>query len=79
MWELKGVSSKTSTDNQVRTALKQIASNPGGVILDYGNNMLPLETARETIGKRIARSRKGIKTVDIIIRAYKNLQIILRF
>lgn len=38
LWEMKGVSSITSADSQFRKAAKQIADNPGCVILNIKND-----------------------------------------
>lgn len=63
LWELKGPSTATSTDNAVKKALKQICGNPGGIILDYGEHEIT-EEILAVVKRRIERCR--LSSVDVI-------------
>ena len=75
-WELKNTSSLTATDDQLRNALKQIRNSPGGVILAYKDNTIPVNKIESVIKKRLSRSsRMGI---DVMIVVNKKAVKILR-
>ncbi len=63
LWELKNTSTATATDNAVKKALKQIQDNPGGIILDYGENELS-DAILAVVKRRIERSQQ--KAVDVM-------------
>lgn len=65
LWELKGVSSNTSIDTQLRKALKQISDNPGGVVIDYSAYTSTDADMEHAIIDRLKRSAKT--QVDIIL------------
>lgn len=78
LWELKEPSTKTSTDNAVKKALKQIYKNPGGLILDYGDHEISVEIL-EVIRRRIERSGiSEVSEVDVIFLRKGALATILR-
>ena len=64
-WELKNVTSVKSADSAVRSALKQIKDNPGGVILDYGDSQIDMNELRNTLESRVKRT--GISSIDIMV------------
>lgn len=79
MWELKTKQSEKGEDNAVRKAYKQIAQNPGGLFLDYGDNEISVELLNQIIHKRAMRYkdlRMDIMVInkgDVIeILRYKN-------
>lgn len=76
LWELKNTSTATATDNAVKKALKQIQDNPGGIILDYGENKIS-DMILGIIKRRIERSR--LDTVDVIFFQNGDLVKILRY
>lgn len=76
LWELKGPSTATSTDNAVKKALKQIYDNPGGIILDYGEHEITDEILA-VIRRRIERS--NLPSVDVIFKQGGKLVKILRY
>lgn len=68
LWELKSKSSINAIDAGVRLATKQIASNPGGIIIDCRASNLTISDSEKivsTISNRLSRS--GMQTVDVII------------
>ena len=68
----------SSTDVRVRKGLKQIVNNPGGLIIDYKDRKIDVETVEDTVGKRFSRI-KVIRTLDIIVRAHGNAIKVIRY
>lgn len=64
-WELKNITSDKAADSAVRGALKQIVGNPGGIILDCGENEIGIAALQAVIDARISRSSKF--TVDVFV------------
>lgn len=54
-WELKSVSTGKAVDSALRSALKQIAENPGGVVIDCTDD-ISLDVLTTNIQLRITRS-----------------------
>ena len=65
LWELKTTSTTNATDSALRKGLKQIAENPGGIILDYGSNTVNLDELEVVIESRLKRS--GVDNIDVMI------------
>lgn len=64
LWDLKQPTSVNAVDRRVRKGLKQIADNPGGLIVDYHGE----EYNEKQIKERIIRRTMTIKSsIDIII------------
>ena len=64
-WELKTPTTEKSADSALRNALKQILENPGGVILDYGDNEVSIQDIGKIVIRRLERQEKC--TADILI------------
>ena len=64
-WELKTTTTEKSADSALRNALKQILENPGGVILDYGENEVSIQDIGKIVIRRLERQEKC--TADILI------------
>lgn len=65
LWDLKTVTSEKAADSAIRKGLKQIKSNPGGVILDYRKRNISVESLMEVVDGRM---RRGIENdTDIMI------------
>lgn len=77
MWELKSPSSEKAIDSAVRSALKQIDKNPGGIILDFGESSISLEIAKESIGRRLACNSKFV--IDVILLANDSVIHVIRY
>lgn len=77
LWELKTTSTRNATDNAVRKAIKQIQDNPGGIILDYGENEINLEALVTVISKRVTRGT--LKEVDVLMLGKGELMKALRY
>lgn len=54
-WELKNPTTEKSADSALRKGLHQIKGNPGGIILDYGNNEISYEALMNIISRRLIR------------------------
>ena len=77
MWELKSPSTEKAVDSAVRSALKQINKNPGGIVLDFGENIFSIGAVEEAIGNRLARNSEFV--VDVILRANDSVVHVLRY
>ena len=63
-WELKTVSSVNAADQAFRKASKQIANNPGGIIIDFGDNDVDMDAVQKELARRFARCQ--LDTVDVM-------------
>lgn len=78
MWGLKTVSSEKAADRAMRKGVKQIAKNPGGIILNFGTNVFSTKRCKNVIIDRLKRSE--IKTtIDIIILKQDKMFNIFRY
>lgn len=66
LWELKTVSSVNAVDTALRKAIKQIYSNPGGVIIDFKGESTDSNAVLEVAKHRMSRWRAE-GTIDTII------------
>lgn len=75
LWDLKTLSSEKAAYSAVRSGIKQIFSNPGGLILDYRNSSEnDIQLIINEVDDRMQRTK--IKTVDImIIKGNGNIKI----
>lgn len=76
LWELKTVTSAKSADDAIRRGLKQILANPGGIVLDYGENDFDLGEVKRLIYRRIKRG--SLADVDVMILARNQTVEVLR-
>ena len=65
LWELKSTTTPKSADSAVRSALRQIQENPGGIILDYGDHKISIDELRRILISRFKRS--GFDSLDIMV------------
>lgn len=65
LWDLKSTTTAKAADSAIRKGLKQIKENPGGIILDYGNNAVSLDELQKTIDSRMLRGSGN--DADIIV------------
>lgn len=67
MWDLKNTTTEKAANSAIRHGLKQIAENPGGIILDYSDiETLSEGLLWEIIEKRMEWSRME-SDVDILV------------
>ena len=76
-WELKTTTTEKSADSALRNALKQILKNPGGVILDYGDNTVSISDIEGIVARRLERQEKC--TADILILNHGRLVKAIRY
>ncbi|MCD7881082.1 MAG: minor capsid protein [Clostridiales bacterium] len=77
LWDLKSASSAKAANSAVRHGLKQIQGNPGGIILNYGEEMVSLVELEEVLNKRMTAS--ATQTVDILVLRRDTLVMALRY
>lgn len=65
-WELKTTTTEKSADSAVRSAMKQISENPGGIILNYGNHEISIKQVEAIIRNRLARYEQGAADVLVL-------------
>lgn len=65
LWDLKTASTEKSANSAVRHGLKQIQENPGGIILNYGQNTISVDLLKEVLRKRLTAS--ATQDVDILV------------
>ena len=76
-WELKNPLSVKAVDAAVRKGLKQIRTNPGGIILDFWNSDVSVDDVKGALQKRMRFSSS--MQVDIIVVKDKTAVAIWRF
>lgn len=77
LWDLKTISSEKASNSAIKSGMKQVQSNPGGIILNIGNNNLSIDLLKEYIDKRMAWYPK--ECADIIIISKGKIIKILRY
>lgn len=77
LWDLKDISTSKAADKALRKGLKQIASNPGGIILNLINDDIIESDVCKIIEYRINRSSKF--DVDILIKRKNKLLRVIRY
>ena len=65
-WDLKDVSTEKAANTAIKRGLSQIKPNPGGIILNYGEQEINLDRLVEVIDKRMLWLKDGT-TVDIML------------
>lgn len=79
LWEIKAVTSETSIDNAIRHGLKQIAENPGGIVLNIDKCKLNDKDIEKYIKDRLNRTNIDLKKLNVILvkdkSIYKQLEI----
>ncbi|KXB90080.1 hypothetical protein HMPREF3033_01555 [Veillonellaceae bacterium DNF00751] len=56
LWDLKSITTEKSADSSIRKGVKQIADNPGGIILLFNGEKLDINLLKDKIIYRIRRS-----------------------
>lgn len=77
LWELKNITTLKSADTAIRKAVKQIAENPGGIILNCSDFDIDLDSLIKSVMYRIRRSSSF--DLDIIIKSDKGTLKVLRY
>lgn len=76
-WELKSVTSEKAANSAVRTAIKQIYDNPGGIILNYDHE-IDIQSTIDIIERRVHTSTNDI-SFDIMIVENGNTTKVIRY
>lgn len=76
-WDLKILQSEKAVDSAIRHGLKQIESNPGGLLLQYVSENVDIDLLLKKINYRLCRSSKT--SVDIIVYKENSFIYILRY
>jgi len=76
-WDLKTTSTAKSANSAIKSGMKQIRQNPGGIILNFGNHDISLDELHEVIDKRMIWYPK--ESADIMIVAKGKLLEVLRY
>ena len=77
LWDLKSTTTEQAPNSAVRVGLGQIAENPGGIILNFGNNEVDLEEVIKTISLRMGWHMD--QNIDILIFMKGKLAKALRY
>lgn len=66
-WEIKHPTTYQAADSAIRKGMKQIRSNPGGIILFYDNIILDEKRILSVISVRMKKIRNIKRTIDIAV------------
>ena len=77
LWDLKTTTTEKSANSAIRTGLRQIDHNPGGVILNYENRQFSMRELMKVIEKRMGWFPD--KSTDIMIISKGKIVRVLRY
>ncbi len=77
LWDLKSPTTIKAADNSVRYGIKQIMTNPGGIILDYKQNQFDMTELERIITNRAKRA--NLESFDIMIVSDGKIASVLRY
>lgn len=77
LWDLKTKSSLNAVDKGIREGAKQIINNPGGIILDIGNNDLKENDIKKVVENRMYRTK--LDALDVITIKNGSIKSIIRY
>lgn len=78
LWDLKDVSTEKAANTAIKRGLSQIKPNPGGIILNYGEQEINLDELMKVIDKRMLWLKDGT-IIDIMLVLRGKKIIILRY
>ncbi len=76
-WDLKSTTTEKSANSAIRSGIKQIEKNPGGIILNYENHDIDIELTIDIIEKRMSKGYGG--KINIMIVHENEIKRILRY
>lgn len=76
-WDLKTTSTEKSANSALKSGIKQIKENPGGIILNYGDKQIDINELMKVIDKRMAWYPS--ESADIIIISRGRIEKVLRY
>ena len=71
LWDLKTTTTEKAANSAVRSGIKQIIGNPGGIIIDYRDYEVDIKNVVETIENRYRVSGSNIHSDIVIIKQGK--------
>lgn len=77
LWDLKTTTTEKAANSAIRHGMKQIANNPGGIILNFEDRAFDMPKLIETISRRMVWYPKGC--ADIIIISKGEIVKVLRY
>lgn len=78
LWDLKTASTEIAANTAIKRGLKQIRSNPGGIILDYGAKEISLDLLKTVINERMQWYKRP-EDIDIMVVSNGSAITILRY
>lgn len=78
LWDLKTASTEIAANTAIKRGLKQIRSNPGGIILDYGTKEISLDLLKSVINERMQWYKRP-DDIDIMLVSNGSVITILRY
>lgn len=78
LWDLKSPTTEQAANTAIKRGLKQIKTNPGGIILNYGSIDFSMDDLQAVVDKRMAWIAEGM-TVDIMVISRELPIAILRY
>lgn len=78
LWDLKSVTTEKAANTAIKRGMRQIKTNPGGIILDYRKNYFSLEVLQPVIEKRMQWLADGTGA-DIMIVSRSKVVKLLRY
>lgn len=77
LWDLKNPTSEKAANSAIKSGMKQIRTNPGGIILNYENTAIDMKKLLDVIGERMKWYPEDC--VDIIIIRNNKIIKVLRY
>lgn len=77
LWDLKTVNTEKSANTAIKRGIKQIESNPGGIMLNYGSNNVSIKEVVNTVNKRMRWYKD--KHLDVMIICNNEVKTIRRY
>lgn len=68
LWDLKTISSEKAANTAIQRGMKQIKNNPGGIMLDLGDNEFSEELLTQVISKRMNWYKDSVGDIMIVSR-----------
>lgn len=77
LWDLKTTSTEKAANSALKSGMKQIKENPGGIILNYGDKQIDIDELMKVIDRRMEWYPE--ESADIIIISHGRIKKVLRY
>lgn len=77
LWDLKTTSTEKAANSALKSGMKQIKENPGGIVLNYGDKQIDINELMKVIDQRMAWY--PTESVDIMIISHGRIEKVLRY